>query len=183
MTGRDPLPTFRYHPDPIGTGSIVESDEECECCARRRGYRYEGPVYAVVEIEIVCPWCIDDGSAHENLGCEFTDSAGVGDHGSWSPVPDAIAEHVTTRTPGFSGWQQERWWTCCNDAAAFLGRAGRRELSELGPPAVEAIRLECGLEGAEWQDYFQALEKDGSPTAYVFECLHCGALGGYSDCD
>jgi uncharacterized protein CbrC (UPF0167 family) len=24
-------------------------------------------------------------------------------------------------------------------------------------------------------------EIDGGPTAYVFQCLHCGPLGGYSD--
>ena len=28
----EPLPTFRYHPDPIGTGSIAPTDEECEAC-------------------------------------------------------------------------------------------------------------------------------------------------------
>ena len=26
----EPLPRFVYHPDPIATGSIVESDEVCE---------------------------------------------------------------------------------------------------------------------------------------------------------
>ncbi|MFZ2642415.1 MAG: CbrC family protein [Verrucomicrobiia bacterium] len=27
------------------------------------------------------------------------------------------------------------------------------------------------------------MNKDGSPTAYVFQCLHCGRHHGYSDCD
>jgi hypothetical protein len=34
-----------------------------------------------------------------------------------------------------------------------------------------------------WQSYFDAMDFNGSPTAYVFRCLHCGKLGGYSDCD
>ncbi|WP_030613282.1 CbrC family protein [Streptomyces sclerotialus] len=28
------LPTFRYHPDPLASGSIRESTETCVCCRR-----------------------------------------------------------------------------------------------------------------------------------------------------
>ena len=28
--------------------------------------------------------------------------------------------------------------------------------------------------------FFAALDKDGSPTAYMFRCIHCGEL---KDCD
>ena len=28
-----------------------------------------------------------------------------------------------------------------------------------------------------------ALDKEGSPTAYMFRCRKCGQLGGYQDCD
>ena len=35
----------------------------------------------------------------------------------------------------------------------------------------------------DWEDYFESLDAKSSPTAYVFRCLHCGALGGYCDCD
>ncbi|WP_084910671.1 CbrC family protein [Burkholderia ubonensis] len=45
------LPTFRYHPDPLGTGSVVESDARCVCCGVARGYRYAGPVYAIGEFD------------------------------------------------------------------------------------------------------------------------------------
>jgi hypothetical protein len=34
------LPTFRYHPDPIATGSIIASDETCLCCEQERGYKF-----------------------------------------------------------------------------------------------------------------------------------------------
>jgi len=38
------------------------------------------------------------------------------------------------------------------------------------------------MKGEDWQYYFGMLDRDGSPTAYVFQCLHCGRYLGYSDC-
>lgn len=35
--------------------------------------------------------------------------------------------------------------------------------------------------GPAWDTYLRSLRSDGSPTAYVFQCLHRGAFGGYSD--
>jgi uncharacterized protein CbrC (UPF0167 family) len=98
-------------------------------------------------------------------------------------VPQTVIDEVTNRTPGFGGWQSEQWWTHCGDAAQFLGRAGKEELESLWPQAVQSIRENTGLDGAAWVDFFNALDKDGSPTAYVFRCAHCGAFGGYQDCD
>lgn len=180
----EPLPTFQYHPDPMDTGSIIRSPKPCRRCGQARGYIYAGPVFAEEELdEAICPWCIADGSAALEFEAEFTDAAGVGDYGSWDAVPSAVVEEVARRTPGFSGWQQERWWTHCADAGAFLGRAGRRELEERWMDAVPALRREAGLEGGGWQEYFAALDANASPTAYIFRCRHCGQLGGYSDCD
>ena len=179
------LPVFKYHPDPIGTGSIVESDTECACCGRARGYVYAGPVYSEEEYnECICPWCISDGSAHEKLDASFTDEDGVGGNGDWDQVPAEVVEAVAYRTPGFSGWQQERWWTHCGDAAQFLGRAGHKERKALGPDAVAAIRESTGLaDGPEWKHLLANLDKEASPTAYIFRCSKCGKLGGYHDCD
>jgi len=179
------LPAFKYHPDPISTGSIKPSDAECKCCGQQRGFIYTGPVYSVEELsECICPWCIADGSAHTKFNAEFTDAAGVGSYSSPPVVPPAVAEEVAFRTPGFSAWQQEHWLACCGDAAAFLGRAGRSELERQWPEAIASIREECGMtDSADWQSYFRALDKDGSPTAYIFRCLHCGRNLGYSDCD
>ena len=70
---------------------------------------------------------------------------------------------------------------CCNDAAAFLGPAGKHELVAHGSEVVEAIRAESGFDGAKWLDYLETLDKNAGPTAYVFRCLHCSKLGGYSD--
>jgi len=179
------LPTFKYHPDPLATGSVVKSDDECICCGQARGYLYAGPVFAIEEYdECICPWCISDGSAHAKLEASFTDEDGVGGGGAWDEVPDAVVEEVAFRTPGFSGWQQEKWWTHCSDAAEYIGRVGQKELKALGPQAIAAIQDSTGLaDGPEWDKFFAALSKDGSPTAYVFRCTKCGALGGYQDCD
>lgn len=178
------FPTFKYHPDPIKTGSVIESDMTCIVCEQKRGYIYVGPAYAVEEYsEEICPWCINDGSAHEKLDAEFCDSAGVGGY-SADTVADNIIEEVAYRTPGFLGWQQEQWFTHCNDAAAFLGAVGYKELLEHGDDAIQAIRASTGLaEDDEWQEFFEILDKDGAPTAYLFRCLHCGAYGGYTDND
>ena len=175
------LPKFKYHPDPVKTGSIEPSPAKCVCCGKSRGYIYTGPVYAIEEYEeSICPWCIADGSAHEKLEASFHDDAGIGDEGD---VPNEVIEEVAFRTPGFSGWQQEKWWTHCGDAAQFLGRAGHDELEAAGPQAVAAIQENAGLDDDEWEEFFAALDKDGSPTAYLFKCSKCGRLGGYQDCD
>lgn len=177
------LPEFKYHPDPIATGSVIESHTVCRCCGQARGYIYTGPVYCTDELsDEICPWCIADGSAHENFDASYTDEAGIGGHGDWGAVPNDVVEEVAYRTPGFSGWQQEQWWTHCGDAAVFLGRMGYKELQARGPEAIAAIREALGfLAEKERETFLTALHKDGSPTAYLFRCTRCGLLGGYQD--
>ena len=184
------LPTFRYHPDPLATGSVKASDRACRVCGRSRGYVYAGPVrHAVEDLDnAICPWCIADGSAHAGFGAEFTDPEGVGgfDYGNrWDPVPREVAEEVAYRTPGFFTWQSDRWWTHCGDAAEFLGYAGHEELTNEWRGAVDVIRREVGWDSAsddEWADLLREFDRDGSPSAYVFRCKHCGQLGGFWDC-
>jgi uncharacterized protein len=182
------LPTFRYHPDPVATGSIVESTTTCTCCGQARGWIYDGPIYGIDEDDAdadeptICPWCIADGSAHGELGAEFTDEASIGGD-DWDEVPETAIDEVAHRTPGFTGWQQERWWTHCGDAGQFLGRKGQRELTTLGAQAIAAIRGDEFASERDWQRFFAALDADGSPTAYLFRCGSCGAYGGYHDAD
>ncbi|MGQ0467864.1 MAG: CbrC family protein [Sporichthyaceae bacterium] len=171
-------PPFRYHPDPVFTGALAAPDEPCEICGLPRSWRYTGPVYAVEEIETLCPWCIADGSAASHLDATFTDDSAVPSGVS----PEAVAT-VTRRTPGFSGWQQERWLYHCGDAAAFLGRAGWRDLEGL-PDALESLRLDSARPGwspGQIAEYVQSLDDDRSPTAYLFRCLLCHTHLAYSD--
>jgi uncharacterized protein CbrC (UPF0167 family) len=179
------LPFFKYHPDPIATGSIEKSNIVCRCCGQSRGYLYVGPVYSTEDLwDSICPWCIADGAAHKKFNAEFTDAAGIGDYSGEIAIPKSVIEEVAFRTPGFTGWQQEHWLTCCGDATAFIGRAGWGELTDQWPDAIPSIREDCGFEDEEdWQAYLQSLDKEGSATAYVFQCLKCRKHLGYSDCE
>ena len=65
------LPKFKYHPDPVKTGSFIESDEVCESCNKKTGYVYSGSMVTKNRPNSICPWCIADGSAHEKFEIEF----------------------------------------------------------------------------------------------------------------
>jgi uncharacterized protein CbrC (UPF0167 family) len=181
------LPHFKYHPDPIASQSIKPSETVCECCGEARGYIYTGPTYAEDDLDdCLCPWCIADGKAHEKFDAEFVDSRGVANYGRGEVVPAHVVEEITCRTPGFSSWQSERWWTHCGDGAEFLGPAGYAELQQFGEEALlyikELFSIETGVEGNEREEHVQDFDRDYGPTAYVFRCRHCRKLGGYWDC-
>jgi uncharacterized protein len=148
--------------------------------AKPRGFTYTGPVYAIKRlIGELCPWCIADGSAAAAFEAEFTD---VG-WGVPEGVPNDVVQQVAKRTPGFRGWQQERWLFHCDDAAAFLGRAGYEQLREL-ESALEMLRAEHI--GVGWTDeqidgYLRSLHAEGDATAYLVRCLPCGRHLTYSD--
>src|SRR5262249_31272305 len=86
------LPTFRYHPDPVASGSVSASDETCPCCDQARGFLYTGPIYSEEDVEAVCPWCIADGSANEEFDATFVDSEAFADG-----IPDAAIEEICER--------------------------------------------------------------------------------------
>lgn len=174
------LPVFRYHPDPVATGSVITSEAVCACCGQVRGFVYVGPVYAAEEITgRVCPWCIADGRVAGTFDAVLSDS-------SWrvpDDVPADVTDEVLLRTPGFIGWQQERWLHHCGDAAEFHGLLGASELVLL-PDAVESLRAEAaefGWTAGLTEEYLRALTKNGQPTAYLFRCRHCSTHLAYSD--
>lgn len=177
------IPSFKYHPDPIASGSIEQRDITCVCCGERRSYVYVGPVYGERDLdEQICPWCISSGLAHNKFGAEFTDIDAIGNYDpAVSLAPDIRAE-IAFRNPGFNGWQQERWLVHCDDARAFLGPAGKTEIVEYGSQElIDSLRTDIGLSDEEFEDYFQKISRNSAPTAYVFRCLHCGQFAGYSD--
>ena len=174
MTDRSSLPTFRYHPDPIDTGSVTESDATCVVCGDERGFIYVGPVYAEDDFEdSICPWCVADGSAHESLGATFVDSESFA-----ADTPDAVIAEISERTPGYSAWQAEEWPSCCRDATAFIGPVGIAEIRakhrELEGFVLRQIIYGLGISGGAATRLLESLKRDTSPTAYLFKCLHCG---------
>lgn len=176
------LPRFRYHPDPLATGSIEPSNLPCRACGKSRGYLYLEAVLWETDPEgHVCPWCIASGKAHAKFGAEFIDPAAIGGFGRWDSVPNDVILEIAYRTPGFSGWQDEKWWSHCGDAAEFLGPAGREQVEAYGPELSAALQKESGLNDVEWARRLSLLDRDHGPTAYVFRCLHCRKFGGYTD--
>lgn len=172
------LPEFPYHPDPLATGVIIPSDTTCVCCDQARGYIYTGPVYAVEDLDdVLCPWCIADGTAAERFKASFTGGPLVDD------VPPEVLSAVDTRTPGFTAWQEPHWLFHCGDGAAFVGLAGAREL-DAHPDALEMLRQEAtgwGQPPEEVDQYLKSLDKDDQPTAYLFRCRVCAKHLAYSD--
>jgi uncharacterized protein CbrC (UPF0167 family) len=159
---RSDLPTFRYHPDPVGTGSFVATRDRCPYCGSDRTYVYDGPVYAIEEPDPPCPKCIADGSFAARFDAEFTDSAPL------AGLDAEIIDEVTRRTPGYSGWQVEQWMTHCDDAATFLGPVGYQEL--LGhPEAMEQLRRELGDGGC------RASRGTGRPPPTCFDAVTVGS--------
>jgi uncharacterized protein CbrC (UPF0167 family) len=176
-----PLPEFPYHPDPLATGAVAPSpdDTPCACCTRVRGYVYTGPVYAAADLTgRLCPWCIADGGAADRFDAHFTSGTALGDD-----VPQEIFTAVDRRTPGFQAWQEPAWFFHCGDGAAFLGAAGAADLAPY-PAALQVLCRETaswGLPPDQAERHLAALDRDGSPTAYLFRCRVCAAYLAYSD--
>ncbi|WP_435204996.1 CbrC family protein [Micromonospora sp. bgisy143] len=177
-------PVFRYHPDPLATGSAMRIEHECSICGQLRQIRYRGPIYGG-QPETLCLHCIYSGEASRALGvvavatdgsdildmpAEFSDAIDVPDD-----VPHHVIEEITRRTPGFTGWQQESWLYHCGDGAAFLGPAGYRDV-EPHPEALNMLRAshrQLGWSPEETEEFLHRLDRNGEPTAYLFQCLHC----------
>jgi uncharacterized protein CbrC (UPF0167 family) len=168
------LPTFRYHPDPLASGSIVTSDKKCRCCRKARGFIYAGPVYADDDLEeALCPWCIADGSAARKFDATFFDAEAVSDE-----VPEAAMNEICERTPGYDSWQGGHWPACCGDAARYLFPVGYPELQgphrEWQGSVLNHIIYNMSISGGAATRLLQSLHRDQGPTAYLFECASCG---------
>lgn len=169
------LPIFRFHPDPIGSGSVVASPWSCQCCQRAHGYIYAGPVYAEQDLtDALCPWCIADGSAAERFGARFVDSEAFA-----AGASDCVVKEITERTPGFNAWQNESWPSCCGEPAAFITPAGIAEIRtrfyQLEGSLMMFIVQELGISGGAARQFLESLRRDHSPTVFVFKCQRCDA--------
>jgi uncharacterized protein len=174
------LPQFRFHPDPIGTGSVVAQPVDCVACNQSRTHTYVGPFYSEADLrDALCPWCLADGTAARCFEATFTDVLASDVEG----VAEDSVREVMHRTPGFAGWQQERWLSHCGEVAAFLGAAGANELLAW-PDAAETVRDDLAAHrwpAGQIEEFLQALNTTDSPTAYVFRCLRCETHLAYAD--
>jgi hypothetical protein len=162
------LPTFKYHPDPLTTGIIKNEQTTCPVCQQVRDYVYVGPFYTVSEVKGLCPWCIKSGAAAKAYDGSFQDESNCEDVAQPKYVDELI--HCT---PGYFGWQQERWLSHCGDFCAYLGNVGWNEIeskqSDLTAD-IDQIKSEMDLTQAEFE---RLLFKEGDFQGYLFQCLHC----------
>jgi uncharacterized protein CbrC (UPF0167 family) len=171
----DALPHFRYHPDPVASGSVEASAAACRSCGRARGWLYVGPVYSEDDLDSsFCPWCLADGSAAARFDASFIDDAGFD-----AALPTATVDELLHRTPGFASVQPESWPPCCGDATAFIGPMGIAELRRadhtLEGPLMAHIVHGLGISGGAARRLAESLQRDQSPTLMLFRCRHCEA--------
>lgn len=162
------LPDFRYNPNALTLGIIKKQETDCPACGQHRPYLYEGPFYTTEDIEGLCPWCIKDGTASKKFQGHFQDAV------SCEPVDkQEYKDELTTRTPGYSGWQQELWLSHCGDFCAFKAYVGWKEIRNLNEELEEdlsRIKTDWGL---KQEDIEKGLFNGGDFQGYLFQCLHC----------
>ncbi|MGW1544124.1 CbrC family protein [Streptomyces sp. NPDC002309] len=171
------LPSFRYHPDPVASGSISESAETWACRTRSTGWIYTATFYTAQDVNgQFSPWCIADGSAAERFEGEFTDSYG------FDGVSEETLEHVTHRSPGLHAWQDPRWLVHCDDAAAFIAEVGHTDLAA-HPDALDQLRTDLRIGGRREASQVESfLTHLGHGTsAMLFRCTVCGTHLAYAD--
>ncbi|KAA8995242.1 CbrC family protein [Affinibrenneria salicis] len=171
------LPVFKYHPDPIATGSIKLSDETCQCCEQQRGAVCTTSIYSRHRVEFICPWCVADGSAAKKYDGQFNDDYPLLEDG----IDRDIVVEVSERTPGYVSWQQEVWQSHCNDACEFHGDASKADLQALSGDDLDAFLADNYLDAEIWSRILQGYE-DGDVAIYKFRCRHCQKAIFTMDC-
>jgi uncharacterized protein len=165
------LPEFRYHPDPVATGSVKPSNEVCVCCQQARGYVYDAPVYGAIELRgNLCPWCIAEGKAASRFDVFFSDELPLVEAG----LPRQTIIEVTRLTPGYSCWQQEEWQVCCDDACAFHGDATVEELNALAGKPLARLQKQWPITPERWQELLNVYVPGGGISVLRFVCRVCG---------
>lgn len=165
------LPKFKYHPDPLSTGSITASDTVCDCCGVARGFEYTASFYSPRRSKPhLCPWCISSGEAAQKFDGDFSDPFPLEEDG----ILEKIIDEVSKRTPGYNSWQQEVWESHCEDACEFHGDATPDELASLNGDELSDHLDRIGLNPEQWQALVSAHRGGGNPAVYKFVCRHCG---------
>lgn len=170
------LPFFKYHPDPLETGSFEEGEEKvCPCCGNKSKVYYSSYPYCSENVEYICPTCISNGEAARKFDADFVQNA------EWHGAPDKEKDdELFHRTPGYMSWQGEYWLSCCDDYCAYMGTVGTRELKAMN--IADEVIEEYVQRGA-FEDIGEYLVKDGPMCGYLFKCLHCGKYHLWVDAD
>jgi uncharacterized protein CbrC (UPF0167 family) len=164
------LPVFKYSPNCYINDNVFNKTksgklETCQCCGEQTEYYRH--MYAVEEVECVCPACFANGEAAKKFDATSIQDAEPIENGKEKE------DELFCRTPGFDSWQGEMWLSHCNDFCAFIGDVGTKELEEMGI-ADEVFADYAERDDYDIEDVRPYLEKSGSMAGYLFRCLHCG---------
>lgn len=171
------FPEFKYHPDPLKTKSVVKSEDICECCLKRTGYKYEGSIYGRSRVENLCPWCIGNGEAHRKFEAKFS-SIMPGSIGSQNPVKiecdDEAFDTLLHKTPGFSSYQEIEWPNHCNDFCEFHGVATVGDFKKISAEEKERLYRVSWLDETEILELQKGDERTELHYFFHFVCCKCG---------
>jgi uncharacterized protein len=164
------LPVFKYVNDPLESKIIKEERCKCEVCGKKVDYIYDGPFFAIEEVESICPWCIADGSAAKKYDGEFIGRASCEKVNS-----QELKEELCTRTPSYSGWQQEQWPSHCGDFCSFINYVRWEDVDHLQEDLQDDIKKIMEDFGGLSLEEFKKGLNSGGIYGYLFRCLSCGA--------
>lgn len=169
------IPKFKYCPDVIGTNIFtVGGSETCECCGETVDVYYEGGIYAIEDVDCLCPECISSGLAAEKFDGEFQQCT----FNDENVTNEDYKDEILHRTPSYYSWQGSNWPAHCDDYCEFIGDAGWNTLEELG---IENDFI--NYTGFDYEDLKKYLALKGSICGYLFRCLKCGRYLLCADCD
>lgn len=167
------IPTFKYLPNPI-EAKIFETDDivECDCCQQEVDVYYTGGIYAIEDVDYLCPSCIHSGEAARKYDGSYQQDL-IHDEKITNPT---LAEEVLYRTPGYVSWQGNNWVAHCSDYCAFIGYVGWSDMVELGIDDKFD-----NYTGFSLEELSASLMNNGHHQGYLFQCLECDSYVLYSD--
>ena len=157
------LPEFKYHPNIYDDDIVFHADGICQGCGKEVSI-FTNSMYTRHAIQCICMNCVADGSAAKKFDGEFIQDVE-------SVVSDPIkTDELLHRTPGYHCWQGEYWLVCCDDYCEYLGPVTGKELDKMGiaDSVVEEYNHRSGMTLSKYD-----LLASGSPSGYLFRCLHC----------
>ena len=163
----DTFPVFKYHTTPLETGVIKPGEIICDTCCQKRDYFYDSTIYWSMTSgdEKICPWCIADWKAAEELECSFVPGEEM--------IDSEKFKELTERTPGYVSWQGERWLTHCNDYCIFQKYVGFDDIIDIQDQLKDDLMVIQKNYNLKLEDLKSRLVNDGVMQWYLFKCLHC----------
>ena len=121
------LPAFAFRRD--AASAFEASELVCQCCGQARGWiNAHSPIYSAIGVDLLCPWCIADGSAAEKFQARFFDAVFCDDDNQLVELGEDWERVVFGQTPGFATYNPIGWRVHCGEPAEYVRREEPYEL-------------------------------------------------------